>query len=402
MGYDQNSEPLETPDSQPEAADSQLQQHGRSTWSILSALRTTLTILRKLMVNVAVLGSAVAVIAFFFSAVVDEAIIIEAPSVPKPVSDRGLTPELLMELLQARLHEVHDTAETSKSPETAGPGLGSISIQTGGLSFSLDSLALVVRRILGTEKVQKMRVICPTPDCRDDMLVLHAVSHADDVVLNTVTPLDTRDLAPALEVVSNHFLLSFDPHLLAMYHLRMAHSDPEKLDPGNLMLAEDIARKMVRERHPQAIWAYNVLGIIETRCGNYDVAEAYFNQALKMDGGFAPAMVNIGSIHARKKDRVKAISEYKRALATDPDNVFAHTNLGSAFMESGDWARATEAYERAFEIDPSISSVLTGLAKIKNHTGDVAAATSLEQLVEFPHTLNLPLNYVLGYSSYCF
>lgn len=392
MGQDQDSQPAETPGPQPEAALSGAPPRGRSIWRRLSALRSTLTILRKLIVDMAVVGSAVAVIAVFVLMVTDDTIVIEAPSVPKPVSDRGLTPELLTELLQARVYEIRDDAESSKSTETAGPGLETISIQTAGLNFSLNSLALMARRLvgIGRERVLKMRIICPTPDCSDDVLVLHAVSHAGDAVLNTATPLDMDDLGQAIDVASSHFLLSFDPHLLGVYHLRQ----------GKLAHAKDIARKMVLEWHPQVIWAYNLLGIIKMRCGHYDVAKAYFDQALKMDRKFAPAIVNIGAIHVQKNESTSAIAAYKRALAADPDNVIAHLNLGKISIKGGDWVEATAAYERAFEIDPGVSSVLIGLAEIKTYGGDAAAAASLKQLVEPSDTLN-SLDKVIKHSSYC-
>ena len=373
MERDQESKALEAPDPPPEATPSALPEQGRSPRSLLSALLSTLKTLRSLIVDLTVVGAAVAAIAFFVLILIDDTIVIEAPSVPKAVWDRGLTPELLTELLQARIHKIQDSARTSKSPETASPALETVSINTAGLSVSINSLAHIVQRLvgLGDRKSIRMSVVCPAADCSDDVLLLHAVTLTSDAVLDTATPLDMGDLDESMDVVSAHLLLSFDPHLLAIYHLRQE----------NLEVAGNIAKRMILERHPQAIWAYNLLGIIETKSGDLDVAQEYFERALGMDSGFVPAMVNLGNLHARRNESNSAIARYRSALAADPDNVFANVGLGRLLLRNCNWVEATRAYEKAFEADPSVSSVLDGLAIVKERQGNAAAAKSLEQLV---------------------
>ncbi len=373
MGRDQESEAQGTPEPPPEVAPSESQKQGRPPRSLLSSLFSTLKTLRSLFVDLAIVGAAVGAVAFFVLILFDDTVVIEAPSVPKAVLDRGLTPELLTELLQARVNEIRDSAQSSKSPETASPALEAISINTAGLNVSLNSLAHMAQRLfgLGSRKAIRMSVVCPTADCSDDVLVLHVVTLTEDAVLDTATPLDMGDLDAAMDVVSTHLLLSFDPHLLAIYRLRQEDFE----------FAGDIARRMILERHPQAIWAYNLLGIIKSKSGDLDVAQKYFERALEMKNNFVPAMVNLGNLYVLRNERDSAMAQYESALAADPANVFANVGLGRILLRNCNWVEATRVYERAFEADPGISSVLDGLAQVKRHQGDTAAARSLEQLV---------------------
>ncbi len=76
----------------------------------LAALPAFLTSLRKAMIDLVVAGVVVAAAILFANMLIDDAVVVEAPSVPQAVQDRGITPALLTQMVKARVRQIHEIA----------------------------------------------------------------------------------------------------------------------------------------------------------------------------------------------------------------------------------------------------------------------------------------------------
>jgi tetratricopeptide (TPR) repeat protein len=80
-------------------------------------------------------------------------------------------------------------------------------------------------------------------------------------------------------------------------------------------------------------------------------AMAAFEQAVRLEPGFAPAWFALGLVRQDLKHPA-AVAAYRSALAADPTLHEAALNLGIACQEAGDLEAAFDAYGQAFRTRP--------------------------------------------------
>ena len=78
------------------------------------------------------------------------------------------------------------------------------------------------------------------------------------------------------------------------------------------------------------------LGVAYERKGERDLAQREYERALRKDGKFYRARVNLGNIFLAKKEYGKAREEYLRALELRPGDAEATNNLSWAAIFSGE------------------------------------------------------------------
>lgn len=122
-----------------------------------------------------------------------------------------------------------------------------------------------------------------------------------------------------------------------------------------------MARKMYREaieayqQAPQdtaAIW--NKQGIAYHQMLQLDAAMKRYRHAIRLDGKYAEAINNLGTIYYAEKRYGKATSSYKRALKLTPSSASIYSNLGTAYFAERNYKQAWEAYNTAFQLDPEV------------------------------------------------
>ena len=62
--------------------------------------------------------------------------------------------------------------------------------------------------------------------------------------------------------------------------------------------------------------------------------------ATRLNSAFAAAYVQLGIVHAEKRDYPKAILDYQQAIHADPKLEEAHYRLAQAYRQSGDTSKA--------------------------------------------------------------
>ncbi len=76
-------------------------------------------------------------------------------------------------------------------------------------------------------------------------------------------------------------------------------------------------------------------------------AEQFYEAALDVDQGSAPAWNNLGTVHARREEYVEAAAMFRRAVDLDPAFGDAWFNLGRAWLATGRSAEARQAFDES-------------------------------------------------------
>jgi tetratricopeptide (TPR) repeat protein len=102
---------------------------------------------------------------------------------------------------------------------------------------------------------------------------------------------------------------------------------------------------------PSYAAAWNNLGLLLHRMGQYDEARHAYATALEQDEGCCQAAYNLGSLHEDRGDVELAVRHYRLALELAPDYADAHFNLAAALSRSGRSADALRHWQRYLELD---------------------------------------------------
>ena len=98
---------------------------------------------------------------------------------------------------------------------------------------------------------------------------------------------------------------------------------------------------------------YNNRGMGYLNKGDNDSAIADYNEAIRINPGYAVAYVNRGYAYWRKKENDRAIADYTKAIRLDRKYAAAYNNRGDVYREKGDDASAIADFTEAIRIDPN-------------------------------------------------
>jgi tetratricopeptide (TPR) repeat protein len=121
-------------------------------------------------------------------------------------------------------------------------------------------------------------------------------------------------------------------------------------DPTHWQDALDAYRRVVAI-DPTYAAAWNNLGLLLHRMGNYDEARDAYATALEQDPNCAEAAYNLGSLDEDRGDVEHAVACYLRALDLSPDYADAHFNLAATLARAGRNTEAVEHWQRYLELD---------------------------------------------------
>jgi tetratricopeptide (TPR) repeat protein len=96
-------------------------------------------------------------------------------------------------------------------------------------------------------------------------------------------------------------------------------------------------------------------GLDAGRAGSLEEAMRAYREAILLDPGFTPAMINLGNLHYALDQLAEAQALYFQAATLEPDCFEAHFNLGNIHHDTGRYALAAACYGRALRLQPEFA-----------------------------------------------
>lgn len=121
----------------------------------------------------------------------------------------------------------------------------------------------------------------------------------------------------------------------------------------------------VRARLGRALYLQNDL----------DLAERAFKSAVQKDPSYAPALFDLGNIHAKRQRYSEAARYYEKALRHEP-NADLYYNLGLVRKQDGRSDLAIAAFKAGLIQDPNHRASMVQLAELYNNRGQFELAAS--------------------------
>ncbi len=132
--------------------------------------------------------------------------------------------------------------------------------------------------------------------------------------------------------------------------------------------------------------AFNNRGLAFRAKGEVARALADYDEAVRLDPGYAGVFNNRGVTLHDRGDLDRAFADYDEAIRLDPKNATAFTNRGIAYRDKGDLDRAIADYNEAIRLDPRHATAFTNRGNAYREMGDLdrAAADYSEAIVLDP------------------
>ena len=121
-------------------------------------------------------------------------------------------------------------------------------------------------------------------------------------------------------------------------------------DPARWDEAIEAYRRVVAI-DPAYAAAWNNLGLLLHRIGQYGEARAAYEAALKHDPRCCESAYNLGSLDEDEGRPDDAVAHYRRALELSPDYADAHFNLAAVLARAGHPADAVTHWQRYLALD---------------------------------------------------
>lgn len=111
-------------------------------------------------------------------------------------------------------------------------------------------------------------------------------------------------------------------------------------------------------REPKSMLAFHNLGQIARAQNRAFVAQGYYQQALEIDGNFAPSLFGLAVIRSGQAGvpPQEPIALYRAVIAVEPNNAAAHYNLGLLLRVIGQVAEGEAEIQKARQLDPSLTA----------------------------------------------
>lgn len=110
--------------------------------------------------------------------------------------------------------------------------------------------------------------------------------------------------------------------------------------------------KELQARHPKKLVKVFEKAERARARGDFDKAAQYYQEILRQDPVFGPALTNLGGIFLRRGQFAEAEQAFDKAFRLDPDSAEASINLGHLYLETGRLGEAERFLVRSTERAP--------------------------------------------------
>lgn len=263
-------------------------------------------------------------------------IVLENLEIPAPYVARGMTSEIAADLIRQSLTKAARTAVTTKGFRNVArlPSLPDIDVP--GIDMTLPKLFETVFFWLPARGTRvRAWITCREEDCGDGRLtmLLNIVDHSTNgasasTYRRTVSTLETGrrpDLSGTLNFnqpmydlmnqAAREIFKQVDPYI---YSAILNDESRGGVFVQKWEEAFVTASNLASSGHPDAKYAYNLLGLMQRDAGRFELAEENFKAALAIDPQFGLVYHNYGNALYHPAKRYKdAVKAYEQAASTE-------------------------------------------------------------------------------------
>jgi protein O-mannosyl-transferase len=146
--------------------------------------------------------------------------------------------------------------------------------------------------------------------------------------------------------------------------------------------------------NPGFAQAHNNLGAALEKKGHTDEAIRQYQEALRLKADYAEAHNNLGIVFFQQSRTDEAIPQFKEAIGLKPDLAEAHYNLGAALDQKGQMDEASREYQEAVRLQPDYAHAHYNLGVALGQKGQVGEATH-----HYQEAIRLKPDYAEAYNS---
>jgi tetratricopeptide (TPR) repeat protein len=299
-------------------------------------------------------------IAYIDREVLNDALIIEAFSVPKRYEETGLTSEGISSRIGDALNRMYLSTRTSMHKDRLQLGAdqaASPDVEVPGTKLSLRTIVEIVRQLLGADSRHvRGEIAFPLtadlhPSDRDVEITFRIIQGKNRTVLSKVrAPANDPDMVA--QRVAESILRNINPYILAVYRF----NNKDKGDARAILLA--IVADSTRGRKYVSA-AYSALGNIALSddalgVGTENLKRAldYFRKATELNPKNADAYISWGIVLSKQERLDNAIAFIRKAIQLDPQSADAYEQWGVIFVKQGKLDEAIAKFRKATELDP--------------------------------------------------
>lgn len=151
-----------------------------------------------------------------------------------------------------------------------------------------------------------------------------------------------------------------------MFDFERVENAPAVFSGVRLLGRADVVARGVQDLFVAAVQA--------EEAGEKQRAISLYEEMLKLDPDYAPAYINLGTIHFHLKQFVRAEELYRAATKKDPGYILAFFDLGNVLDELDRPDESIAAYQRAVELAPRYADAHYNLALAFERKGEKRAA----------------------------
>ena len=330
----------------------------------LPSLESGSTRLRKVILNLAFVLAILIFIPVLASQFLRSPVLIEPIAVPGALVARGMTPEVVASRLWDGLRDANALARTSKASVDAIPNSQRVQFSVPDVGLSLDSIVRQVRQFFSIYETRIAgEFVCADAACAPEGMVLRlrVVRGTSEVI--DLPAVGDQDLRRYFTSAAIQVLSILDPFVAVS---AIAETEPVR--------ATALARRLIRQHHPDAKWAHNLIGNLRSTAEDYRPALAEYRAALALDPQFTIAQANAARALRQLGDPVASRAEYDAILARDPQSPQVQEGYAELAIGAGDTDTAIRYLEAAAALDPTSPHYFARIGEVEMARGNVDAA----------------------------
>jgi len=162
-----------------------------------------------------------------------------------------------------------------------------------------------------------------------------------------VLNLDTRDEHAARQNIERALHLSINASELEQLYIRYWNRQIRFLGEGAAAVVDSIITL-----YPEEAEAHVMRGGLYERGAMLDSAIAHYREAVKLDSGYARAVMLLGYAYSTAGEEEKAIDQMQRYIRLAPDLADPRASYADLLLRVGRYDEALDQYDRSLELKP--------------------------------------------------